>query len=125
MLPIQQRLRFASGPSNPRSRNGGGDDSDDDNGGGGEERPLALVVKSNENSRDSFRKKKKGIPKRIIFSAPPSQYEAEGNYMDLIVLNDWINFILWDAVEMQKGTSDEDGIRTHACRAHWISSPTP
>ena len=20
---------------------------------------------------------------------------------------------------------DEDGIRTHACRAHWISSPTP
>ena len=21
--------------------------------------------------------------------------------------------------------NDEDGIRTHACRAHWISSPTP
>ena len=20
---------------------------------------------------------------------------------------------------------DEDGIRTHACRSHWISSPTP
>ena len=24
-----------------------------------------------------------------------------------------------------KRISDEDGIRTHACRAHWISSPTP
>ena len=22
-------------------------------------------------------------------------------------------------------TDDKDGIRTHACRAHWISSPTP
>ena len=22
-------------------------------------------------------------------------------------------------------TDDEDGIRTHACKAHWISSPTP
>ena len=26
--------------------------------------------------------------------------------------------------KVQKGC-DEDGIRTHACRAHWISSPTP
>ncbi len=24
-----------------------------------------------------------------------------------------------------KRALDEDGIRTHACRAHWISSPTP
>ena len=24
-----------------------------------------------------------------------------------------------------KKLCDEDGIRTHACRAHWISSPTP
>ena len=25
----------------------------------------------------------------------------------------------------RKKTSDEDGIRTHACRAQWISSPSP
>ena len=25
----------------------------------------------------------------------------------------------------EKNISDEDGIRTHAGRAHWISSPTP
>ena len=25
----------------------------------------------------------------------------------------------------EKKKIDEDGIRTHACRAHWISSPTP
>ena len=24
-----------------------------------------------------------------------------------------------------KNADDEDGIQTHACRAHWISSPTP
>ena len=27
--------------------------------------------------------------------------------------------------EKEKKLCDEDGIRTHACRAHWISSPTP
>jgi len=26
---------------------------------------------------------------------------------------------------LSKIVSDEDGIRTHAGRAHWISSPTP
>ena len=30
---------------------------------------------------------------------------------------------LW--VQMSSKFYDEDGIRTHACRAHWISSPTP
>ena len=51
---VPQRLRFASGPSNPRKVGGGGDDSNDDDDNNGEERPLALVVKSNENSRDSL-----------------------------------------------------------------------
>ena len=27
--------------------------------------------------------------------------------------------------EKENSFADEDGIRTHACRAHWISSPTP
>ena len=27
--------------------------------------------------------------------------------------------------QIAKKNVDEDGIRTHACRAHWISSPTP
>ena len=31
---------------------------------------------------------------------------------------------LW-RVWKKKRLPDEDGIRTHACRAHWISSPTP
>ena len=30
-----------------------------------------------------------------------------------------------ERTEKEKKPVDEDGIRTHACRAHWISSPTP
>ena len=30
-----------------------------------------------------------------------------------------------DASFSRKKQNDTDGIRTHACRAHWISSPTP
>ena len=30
---------------------------------------------------------------------------------------------LW--MKRNSKVNDEDGIRTHACRAHWISSPTP
>ena len=47
-----QRLRFASGPSNTSRKGGDGDETDEDD--SHEDRPLALVVKSNENSRDSF-----------------------------------------------------------------------
>ena len=28
-------------------------------------------------------------------------------------------------VKTKSKSNDEDGIRTHACRAHWISSSTP
>ena len=32
---------------------------------------------------------------------------------------------LWNWMYMNPKLFDVDGIRTHACRAHWISSPTP
>ena len=31
----------------------------------------------------------------------------------------------WLPAKTLSKSVDEDGIRTHACRAHWISSPTP
>ena len=43
------------------------------------------------------------------------------------LVNDWIkenDWALGFKSSLLKG-NDEDGIRTHACRAHWISSPTP
>ena len=34
-------------------------------------------------------------------------------------------FVCSALTKNMNNTDDEDGIRTHACRAHWISSPTP
>ena len=34
-------------------------------------------------------------------------------------------FCVRTALAKNVNTDDEGGIRTHVCRAHWISSPTP
>ena len=33
--------------------------------------------------------------------------------------------LAWKVKKRKKKKIDEDGIRTHACRAQWISSPSP
>ena len=45
-------------------------------------------------------------------------------FLAFLMLKFWkINFWQGEGAGSQK--NDEDGIRTHAGRAHWISSPTP
>jgi hypothetical protein len=55
-----------------------------------------------------------GLVVRIPGSHPggPGSIPGNGN----------LNFVAWSPDDKNY---DEDGIRTHAGRAHWISSPTP
>ena len=75
-----------------------------------------------------------GLVVRIPGSHPggPGSIPGNGNpFLNLMVdslsvrvFPAWICFLHLPVKRLTKNV-DEDGIRTHACRAHWISSPTP
>ena len=65
---------------------------------------------------------------RSVTPAPaPLGFLKRGSFLSCLstVMCHFSVLELLDSVLNFAKNVDEDGIRTHACRAHWISSPTP